>query len=202
MHRTPRPALALTVALLLGGGLGAGCSTPIAGTPAPAAAAPAAPGAPPAQETDAVAWIDEVCGSLLPFIRSQSTPPALDAGDPAAVVEGLSDYLGAAEQSVDGAISGMAAAGPSPVDGGDQAVGALTTALNTFRSSIRAAKSRTDAIDTSDPRAILRELPGVVEPLQELADLPNPMAGLEESPELDAAAKQAPQCQQIDAEVN
>jgi hypothetical protein len=198
MHRTPRPALvtaALAVVLF-----GAGCTTTVPGSPAatgagPSAAAPTAG----ATESDPVAWVDKVCGALLPFGQIANEQPSINSSDPAKMVSGLSDFLGKTSSTLDGAIDGMAAAGPSPVDGGDEAVAALTKGLTTFRSTVQEAKTKIDAIDTSNPRELATELPAAVQTLSKLADVPNPTAELESNPELDAAAKKAPNCQQIEA---
>lgn len=205
MPRTPRPALILTaLAALL---LGAGCTTAVPGVAAPDGAAPPAPTSATSPRTTgsgepdaaAVAWVDEMCGALLPFVRTASTPPSLDSsGDPAALVQGFSAYLGQASGSADGAIRGMEAVGPSPVAGGDEIVTRLTETLTTLRTSFRNAKDRIDAIDTSDPQALATGLPAALGPLRSLASLPNPTTDLQSSPELERAATQAPNCQQVE----
>ncbi len=199
MHRTFRPALlAAAVVTVL---LGTGCTTLVPGLPAPSGAAPAAGPAVPIQ-TDPVAWMDQICRALQPVITLQEDQPRLDPANPRDSVAALSSYLGDAGTATDGAITGMAAAGPSPIEGGDQAVSALTGTLTTFRDSTREAKTKIDAIDTSDRRALATELPAAVQPLTALANLPNPAAGLGSNPELDRAAAQAPQCRQIEAQTN
>lgn len=202
MRSTARPALLLAVVTSVL--LAVGCTTTVTGTATARGSAAGAPpsGPPPAGGApgDAVAWVDQVCGALLPFIRAASAPPPFDgSSDPAALVEGISDYFGETGAAADTAISGMAAAGPSPAEGGDEVVTALTGTLTTIRTSFRDAQTRLDAIDTSDPRAFATELPGAIAPLQELTTLSDPTAGLESSPELDRAGKQAPNCQQIEA---
>jgi hypothetical protein len=199
MHRTPRTTLVVAaVATVL---LGAGCTTLVPGLPAPSGAAPAAGTAVPT-ETDPVAWMDRICTAMLPALETRSAQPQLDPANPRDSVAALSSYLGDASTAVDGAITGMAAAGPSPIEGGDEAVAALTTTLTAFRDSTREAKTRIDAIDTSNPRSLATELPQAVEPLTALSNLPNPASELGRNPELDQAAAQAPQCQQVSQEIN
>jgi hypothetical protein len=194
MHRTPRTALAIgaVVTALL---LGAGCTTQVAGTPGPTTAAAPPPAG--AAGGDPVAWMDEVCTALLPAVDTMSKRPALASSDPAATVKGIATFLDESSTAVDGAITGMAAAGPSPIAGGDQAVTALTETLTTFRDTAREAKTKIDAIDTSDPRELVTALPQAVEPLRKLANLPNPAGELESNPELDRAAAQAQACQKV-----
>ena len=188
MHRRARTALvtAAAAAALL-----AGCTTQIPGVPAPATT-----------ETDPVAWMGQVCTALLPAVQSMSERPSLSTSDPATAVAGISSFLDKSSTAVDGAITGMAAAGPSPVGGGDEAVAALTKTLTAFRDTAREAKTKIDAIDTSDPKALATGLPAAVAPLQKLAELPNPAAELDSNPELDQAAAQAPSCRQVQTAIN
>lgn len=201
MTRSPRPALlpAALAALLL-----AGCTATVAGTPAPtggtpnAGAASSAPARP--SGGDAVSWVDDVCGSLLPLVEATSTEPPIDpSADPETLVAGISDYLGQAGAAADTALEGLAAVGPSPVEGGDEVVAGLTSTLTAFRSNFLDAQSRIDAIDASDPSALITELPAAIAPLEQLADLSGPTAELESTPELQAAAAQAPNCKKVES---
>lgn len=186
MARTLRPAALLAVLAALF--LGAGCTTVVPGAAEP-----------DPEFVAALAWVDEVCGSLLPFIETAATPPQLDAsGDPATILLGLSGYLGEASAAAGSAIDGMRAAGPSPVAGGDELVTGLTGTLTTFQTTLDGARTQVDALDTSDPLALLDTLPAAVAPLEQLADLPDPTAGMQSSPELDQASELSANCQQIE----
>lgn len=200
MPRTSRPALLITaLAALL---LGSGCATAVPGTAAPADPSPSAESPPAAAASpEAVAWMDDVCGALLPFGEATAESPPTVGTDPAAAVPGISSYLTNAGQSLDDAIDGVAAAGPSPVQGGDAAAAELTEALKAYRSTFQDAKTRIDAIDVSDPQALATELPATFQSLGTLADVPNPTALLDSNPELVAAAQQAAKCQQMVATV-
>ena len=195
MHRNPRIVLlgAVVAASLL-----TGCATTVTGNAAPVgASAPLATGSAPAATADPVAWVDRVCGSLLPFIKIGATPPAINSSDPKAAIKGLSGYLGKAVSALDEALAGLKQAGPSPVKGGDEGVTALTGALTTFRKSFQDAKTKLDAVDPNDLGQLATALPAALEPLQSLSDLPDPTADLKGSPELDAAAKKAPNCKAL-----
>ncbi|WP_219414876.1 hypothetical protein [Pseudonocardia nigra] len=192
MPRSIPSGLLLSVLAALA--LSTGCTTTVAGTPSSAGAGAGAPAA-----GDPVAWVDQVCGALLPVIRTGANPPQLDrAVDPAELVGTLSEYLGEAEASADSAITGMAQVGPSPVAGGDEIVTELSGALTTFRTSFQEARTQLDAIDTSDPDALATGLPAAIAPLQELATLPDPTADLQNTAELDRASREAPNCQEIE----
>ncbi len=196
MHRTLRPALLAITATAL---LTTGCASTVTGTAEPVgAAAPLSAAAPPpATQTDAVAWVDGVCGSLLPFVKAASTEPAIDPSDPKAAIKGLSTYLGKAVSTLDTALTGLKKAGPAPVDGGDQVVATLTGALTKFRTSFQDAKTKIDAVDPTDLAQVASALPAAVQPLQELSNLPDPTADLKSTPELDRAAQKAPNCKSL-----
>jgi hypothetical protein len=196
MSRSPRPVLLLAVlAALL---LGAGCTTAVPGTAGPDTGAQGAAGT----TEDPVAWTDRVCGALLPFVRTAAVPPSLDsAADPAALISVLSDYLGQASATAGTAATELRAVGPSPVEGGDELVSGLTQTVTTTQTSFQDAKAKIDALDPNDPQALLTTLPAAVAPLEQLANLPDPTAGLQNNAELDSAAQQAPNCQEVERTV-
>jgi uncharacterized protein YceK len=172
-----------------------GCSATVTGSPAPTGAS--TNGGAVAATTDPVAWTDKVCGSLLPLQESLSTKPQFNENDPAAAVKALSDFLGKSEASVDQALSGLDAAGPSPVANGDAAVTKIKSALTTVRTSFDQAKVALDKIDPNNVSELVTALPQAVAPLQELSKLQDPTTNLESSPELEAAAAKAPNCQAL-----
>jgi hypothetical protein len=172
-----------------------GCSATVTGSPAPTGAS--TNGGSVAATTDPVAWTDKVCGSLLPLQESLSTKPQFNENDPAAAVKALSDFLGKSEASVDQALSGLDAAGPSPVANGDAAVTKIKSALTTVRTSFDQAKVALDKIDPNNVSELVTALPQAVAPLQELSKLQDPTTNLESSPELEAAAAKAPNCQAL-----
>jgi hypothetical protein len=199
MHRTARTVLVTAAAASVL--LSSGCTTLVPGLPAPTGVAPpSAAGA--VVETDGVAWMDKICGAMLPVLDLKTNQPSLTAGNPATAVTALGNYLDTMGTSVDGSIKAVAAAGPSPIEGGDKAAAAMTKTLTAVRDSARAAKTKIDAIDTSDPKALATQLPAAIEPLTSLSNLPNPAAELETNPELEKAAAQAPNCQKVQATVN
>lgn len=194
MPRTTRSLFLLPAVAALA--FTAACSTTVAGTPSADPVAVEAEGS-----GDAVAWVDQVCQSLLPFVRASGDAPVpSESPDPASLVRAISTYLGDAEDAAGSAIEGMEAAGPAPVAGGDEVVERLSSSLETYQASFRDARTRIERVDVTDRQALLTEVPAAVASLRELAALPNPMAGFEGSPELDRAGREAPGCQQISRE--
>jgi hypothetical protein len=173
-----------------------GCSATVSGSASPSGAATG--GSTVAATSDPVAWMDKVCGSLLPLQQSLSAEPRFDQNDPAAGVKALSDFLGRGEAAVDQALSGLDAAGPSPVADGDAAVARVKSALTTVRSAFDQVKTTIDKIDPNNPADLVTALPQAVAPLEQLSKLQDPTADLKSSPELKAAAAKAPNCQTLE----
>jgi len=191
MPRITPSALVLpaVVALAMSGG----CTTSVSG-------AATADGA--VVEQGAVAWVDQICGSLLPYVKAAGSPPKpAEAPDAATLVRDINDYLSKSEESAGSAISGMAAAGPAPIAGGDEIVGRLTSTLETMQASLRDARSRIERVDINDRQELQREVPAAIESVERLAVTPSPMADLQGNPQLAAAGRQAAGCQEIAREV-
>jgi hypothetical protein len=190
MPRTTPPALLLpaVAALVLSGG----CTTTVQGA-ASANSAPVAQGS-----GDAVAWVDQICGSLLPFVRAAGSPPQpTEASNPAALVQSLSDYVTETEETAGSAITGMDAAGPAPVAGGDEIIARMSGTLETMQTSLRDVRTRIEAVDVNDRQALLREVPAAIESLEQVMSMPSPMADLQRNPELQRAGQEAAGCQEI-----
>ena len=189
MPRITLPALVLPAVAALA--LSGGCSTAVSGT----ATADTA-------EQGAVAWVDQICGSLLPYMKAVGSPPRpADAPDAATLVRDLNNYLSESEESAGSAISGMAAAGPAPVAGGDEVVNGLRGTLETLQASFRDARTRIERVDINNRRELQREVPAAIESVERLANAPILMTDLQRSPELVQAGREAAGCQEIAREV-
>jgi hypothetical protein len=191
MPRITVPALLLPAVAALA--LSGGCTTSVSG----AATADSA-----AVEQGAVAWVDQICGSLLPYLKAAGSPPKpAEAPDAATLVRDINSYLSASEESAGSAISGMEAAGPAPIAGGDQIVDRLSSTLQTMQVSLRDARTRIERVDINNRQELQREVPAAIESVERLANTPSPMADLQGNPELAQAGKEAAGCQQIAREV-
>ena len=194
MPRTTRSIVLvpLVAAALFGA---AGCASLIPGTPSSTgsggAAAPGGGSAPASTTDDPVVWVDQVCGALIPFVEAATTEPPLDSNNPTELVTGLSTFFGTVGEAAGTAAQGVQAAGPSPVEGGDELVTNLTTTLTSIQTSFQGAKT---AIDSSggDPTALTEALA----PLEQLSTQ-DPTADLLNNAELNAAAEQAANCNQL-----
>jgi hypothetical protein len=188
MNSPPRTALLTALAataLAL-----TGCSTSVTGSPVGATAALL-----PTQ--DPVVWMDRVCGSLLPFQQTLKTAPQKTGDDPTATAASISAFLGRSETALDTTLTDLDAAGPSPVAGGDAAVGKLESALVTVRASIVRTKTALDKIDPTNAIEVASTLPTVFVLLAELVKIQDSTTDLRNNPALQAAAAQAPNCQSL-----
>ena len=175
----------------------AGCSTTVSGAPAPTGGS-SAPASHAPRTTDPVAWTDQVCGSLLPFVEASTNEPQFDQSNPGATLKVLSDYLGQTISAIDQALAGLDAAGPAPVADGDAFAAKLKDALTVVRSSFVKSKTAIDKVDPNDMTELLTALPQVLAPLRDLPQLQDSTTGLKANPELKAAAAKAPNCQKLD----
>jgi hypothetical protein len=185
MPRFTPPALVLGAVVAMA--LSSGCTTAVSG----AASADSV-----AVDQGTVAWVDKICGSLLPYIKTAvSAPKPREARDAATFVREFSTWLGESEESAGSAVSGMAAAGSAPIAGGDEVIDRLSGTLKTMQASYRDARTRIENVDVNDRQEMQRVVPAAVESVQRLAR--SPMADLQRIPELAQAGKEAAGCQQI-----
>lgn len=182
--------------------LGAGCSSTVAGNPAPAGGAPAPAGgdAGAASTDDPVAWADQVCGAMLDFVTATGQQPDIDpSAQPDEVLQGLSEYLGAASTAAGTTAESVRAAGPAPVDNGEDIANQLVETFTTIETTFEGVQTNIENIDASDPTALSTELPEAFAEFENLSSqLGDPTSDLNSNPELNAAAEQAPNCQQIE----
>jgi hypothetical protein len=142
-------------------------------------------------QDDAVAWTGRLCDATRSFLEAARTTPAATA-DPVAQARELRRHLDTTLTALDATASGLGQLGPSPVDGGDDAVTGSGDRLRQYREAFRSARAAVDALGTSDVDAVRDGLPAALAPLDQLR-LPTG-DDLWGTPELSAAADRAPAC--------
>lgn len=148
---------------------------------------------------DATAWSDRVCGALAGFIEAVTSEPAFDTADPVARVRDVRTYLDSAAAAVALSITGLEAAGASPLDGGDEYVTRLTGTLTQIGTGFVTARDRLAEVDTSSIGTVDAALPVALAPLGQLQNLADPTEGLRSSVELRGATDRAPNCRALHA---
>ena len=173
-----------------------GCSTSVTGSPVGANSD--ATGTAALQPTpDPVVWMDRVCGSLLPLQQTLKTVPQNTGDNATATAASISAFLGRSATALATTLTDLDAAGPSPVAGGDAAVGKLESALTTVRTSIVRTKTALDNIDPTNAIEVASTLPTVFVSLADLVKIQDSTNDLRNNAALQAAAAQAPNCQSL-----
>ena len=185
------PRTALLTALAAAALALTGCSTSVTGSPVGATSGALQP------TPDPVVWMDRVCGSLLPLQQTLKTVPQNTGDNATATAASISAFLGRSETALDTTLTDLDAAGPSPVAGGDAAVGKLESALTTVRTSIVRTKTALDNIDPTNAIEVASTLPTVFVSLADLVKIQDSTTDLRNNPGLQAAAAQAPNCQSL-----
>jgi hypothetical protein len=201
MLRTPRklvlvPIVAAAMSI-------AGCASTIPGTAAPAGAAgaaassdPAGTGGAAATTDDPVAWVDQLCGALIPLTEATKNTPQVSGNDPQKYIDSLSQTFEALGKAAGTSLDDLNKIGPSPTPSGDKVVAQLKTTLTAVQTTATDAKEGLDKVDLNDPSSL-----GQLEDTltnSDLANLPDPTKDIASDPELDAAAKKAANCKKID----
>jgi hypothetical protein len=204
MPRTPRK---LVLVPLVAAALSvAGCASAIPGTAAPVGAAGAAgtsdspgtggSGGAATSTDDPVAWVDQLCGALIPLTEATKNTPQVSGSDPEKYIDSLSQTFDALGKAAGTSLDDLNKIGPSPTPSGDKVVAQLKTTLTAVQTTATDAKKGLDKVNLNDPSSL-----GQLEDTltnSDLAKLPDPTKDIASDPELDAAAKQAPNCKKID----
>lgn len=164
---------------------------------APPATAPAAD--PTAVSEQTVQWTDSVCGALVPVTESLASPPEFDLTAPAATRDAYLTYLTQAQAATDQALENIAAAGPAPVDGGEQVTEEVRSDVTELRDDLADARSQLEQAGADDPAAIGRSVVAAGNVVGAVANNTQALSALDGNPRLDAAFDQAESCQRLRA---
>lgn len=195
--RLSLPAAVVLAAVLTGAAACGGSSNTTGGTGAAATSSGATTAS--SSGSPAVAWADKVCGELLALVEGESAaPPALTDPDVAKSLKAFDEFITRNIDLVDQRLNNLRNAGPSPVEGGDQALAALVNGLEALKKGYQAAKERFAKIDTSDQQATQTAVVEAITSLgQASADLEQAVKSIDDNNKLREASGQAPNCQKL-----
>jgi hypothetical protein len=176
--------------------LAAGCGQDAAPTTTPAT--------PPAADLTAISeqtvqWTDSVCGALVPVAESLASPPGFDLTAPAATRDAYLAYLTQAQAATDQALDGIAAAGPAPVDDGEQVAEEVRSDVTELRDDLADARTQLEQAIADNPAAIGSAAVAAGNIVGAVANNAQALSALDGNPRLDAAFEQAQSCQQLRA---
>lgn len=159
--------------------------------------APEPPAATPAPVDPAAAWVDDVCGSVLPFATSATAAPDFAAAaDLAAVQRTYGEYLDGLITGVRDGRTALTAAGAAPIAAGDPVLDRVRTAMTRLEQDVTGARATVDAADPKDPRAFVASVRQVESTVSAVV-VPDVVGELDAVPELAPAARAAPQCRKV-----
>lgn len=171
----------------------AGCSTTVAGKPAPdpAPAPSEGPG------SDPVAWTDRLCGAVVSFASPAAAKPDYNAaGDLPAVKRTFTDYLAGVVTGVQKGRARLGTIGRSPIPGGDEIVGKAQSALTFLEQDFAGARAAMDATDANNAEAFVAALTHAEATVNGIKP-PSVLADAAAVPRLKKAAESARQCQAL-----
>jgi hypothetical protein len=114
----------------------AGCSTVVPGTAYPLGAGPApAPVDAPAATDDPIAWVDQVCGSILPALQATKNSPSTDYTDAEKTHDAYEDYKRGINDAAGQGLAELDRVGPAPTPHGDEFLAAYRASLVALQQS-------------------------------------------------------------------
>jgi hypothetical protein len=178
MLARPLGRLATALALALAAGA-VGCSTGI-------------------DTDDPAIWADRVCTALVPLVQVNESRPAVNAADFAATKLSMSASLTAAADAMSRTLSGLDAAGTSPIGGGNEVLAKLKDLATEVRGTMLDAKIKLDAADPADSGAFIGALADAFSARATLAKkVEQAQQTMQANPEVKAAALKGASCPQV-----
>lgn len=173
----------------------AGCSNEARPTATPDAR-PMGPNPGPAlSPPSATQWLDRVCTALQSAVRTDQ-PPAVVPTDPVGTRDRWAEYLERRAGALEQTVSGINAAGPAPVEGGQRVTESVVTLLGS-----RAEAARRGAGDLRAVPAVAEgTLLNTVEEVRSRFPLTGPATSLRDlalTPELTAQARSVESCRAV-----
>jgi len=150
-----------------------------------------------ADTDDPAIWADRVCTALVPLVQANDSRPAVNAADFAATKQSMSAALTAAADAVPQTLSGLDAAGPSPIPGGNDVVTKLRDLVSELRPTMLDTKIKLDAADPADTGAFIARWPMRSARATLATKVEEAQQAVQANPEVKAAALKGTSCPQV-----
>ena len=138
-------------------------------------------------------WVSEIQG-LNEDLQANLDPSSIDS-----LKDAMVTFLDDVIASTDAVIADVEEVGVPDVEDGDAAARHLLTGLRDSRGVFENARDRVEAMSTDDPAAFGEELQTVGTDIQTSMSTIGEDLGRFESPELDEASKDIPECEEVSA---
>jgi hypothetical protein len=148
-----------------------------------------------------VDFANDICDAMQEFI-TPATSFRPDTSSPAAALNSLKTQLGAMSTGLDKANKDMADVDAQGVPDGQAAVTQLQQTFTELKQKIDTAKGKLDGVDPNNQQQIATAVQEVSKDLSSIGNMENPLdQPALKSADMEAAAKQAPECQKIQSQM-
>ena len=144
-------------------------------------------------------WTGTVCGALIPVVEALRRPPALDPANTAVTQRAYGSYLGDARQKAERALGEVTAAGPPPVEGGEQLAQNVRNQVVDLRDDLAEARAQVERADPNDAVAVGQAVAAAGNVLSSLGNSTQALSTVSGDPRLEPAFREAPSCAQLRA---
>lgn len=144
-----------------------------------------------------VDFAGDVCDAMQEFI-TPATSFKPDTSSPAAAVNSLKTQLGAMSTGLDKANNDLNDVNAAGVPDGKAAVTELQKTFSEIKQKVDTAKTKLEGVDANNQQAVAAAVQDVSKDLSSVGNMTNPLdSPALKSADMEAAAKQAPECQKI-----
>jgi hypothetical protein len=164
--------------------------------PVPAPAPPPA-SAPSAPAPATVAWTGSVCDAVAPVVTTLKTPPSVDQNAWPATRQAYLGYLDDAVGRTDDALQALVAAGPPPVENGQQLADQVRAQVEDLRVDLVEARADLAAADPNNPVALGPAVAAASNVLASFGNSAQAVGSIVTDEQLRPAFEQAPACAQL-----
>jgi hypothetical protein len=149
-----------------------------------------------------VKFAGDVCGAIAQFI-TPATSFKPDTSSPAAAVNSLKTQLGAMSTGLDKAVKDLDDVDSAGVPDGQAAVTELQKTFGQIKQKVDVVKTKLEGVDVNNQQAIAAAVQDVSKDLSSVGSMTNPLdSPALKSPDMEAAARQAPECQKIKTQMS
>lgn len=147
---------------------------------------------------DPAIWADRVCTALLPLVLVNDSRPAVNAADFAATKQSMSMALADGADAMSRMLSGLDAAGTSPIGGGNDVVAKLKNLATEVRGTMLDAKIKLDAANPAGSAMFIDALADAFSARATLATkVEQAQQIVQSNPQVSAAALKGASCPQV-----